>query len=420
MNAESAELISGPARAPASQRDASVAVTALFETHHLELVRLARLMVGDLATAEDVVQDAFEQLHRRWHRLRDEASILAYARSSVLNGCRTVHRRGAVARRYSPVLAAGETQADATAAAAEHEAMMAAPARPAAPPARGARPALLRRPGRRRDLRHPRHQPERRPLHGYPRPGRAGPRHPGGLMTPTDVEDRLRRDLAREAARTQATMLRPLAQPGLAPRRGLAGRGLAGRGLAGWPARRWLAPAAAVVAVAGVLAGVTLAGSGLRPPAGRDIRRRRHGGRGDTPLLRVGEPAARMSVVVVHNARTGRVLSWTSLPAFGAGRRADPVGRRRRRRPHLRYRGHRAPADSTLAVRLFEVSLSRRGRVVSFASIADLTAPGSADTVTGIALSPGQPRARGDRGDPHHAGSTRGARSRWSRCGPAT
>ena len=114
------------ARAPATRGDATAAVTALFRAHHLELVRLARFMVGDLATAEDVVQDAFEQLHRRWHRLRDEASILAYARSSVLNGCRGVHRRGAVARRYSPVLAAGETQADAAAAAAEHDAMMAA------------------------------------------------------------------------------------------------------------------------------------------------------------------------------------------------------------------------------------------------------------------------------------------------------
>lgn len=41
-------------------------------------------------------------------------------------------------------------------------------------------------------------------------------------MTPTDVEDRLRRDLARDAARTQATMLRPLTEPERAPRRGLA------------------------------------------------------------------------------------------------------------------------------------------------------------------------------------------------------
>jgi RimJ/RimL family protein N-acetyltransferase len=40
-------------------------VTELFQAHQLELARLAVLMVGDLATAEDVVQDAFEQLHRR-------------------------------------------------------------------------------------------------------------------------------------------------------------------------------------------------------------------------------------------------------------------------------------------------------------------------------------------------------------------
>jgi RNA polymerase sigma-70 factor (sigma-E family) len=84
--------------------DADVAVTALFREHHLELVRLALVMVGDLGTAEDVVQDAFERLHRRWHRLRDPGSGLAYARSAVLNGCRTVHRRSAVARKYVPRL----------------------------------------------------------------------------------------------------------------------------------------------------------------------------------------------------------------------------------------------------------------------------------------------------------------------------
>ena len=33
-------------------------VTELFREHHLELVRLALVMVGDLATAEDFVQDA--------------------------------------------------------------------------------------------------------------------------------------------------------------------------------------------------------------------------------------------------------------------------------------------------------------------------------------------------------------------------
>jgi len=93
--------------APASHADShSVAtVTDLFRDHHLELVRLALLMVGDQATAEDVVQDAFERLHRRWHGLREPASGLAYVRSSVLNGCRSVHRHAAVARKHAPRLA---------------------------------------------------------------------------------------------------------------------------------------------------------------------------------------------------------------------------------------------------------------------------------------------------------------------------
>jgi hypothetical protein len=38
-------------------------VTELFREHHVELVRLALIMVQDLPTAEDVVQDAFERLH---------------------------------------------------------------------------------------------------------------------------------------------------------------------------------------------------------------------------------------------------------------------------------------------------------------------------------------------------------------------
>ncbi|GIH93030.1 RNA polymerase sigma factor [Planobispora siamensis] len=36
-----------------------VDVAALFAEHHLGLVRLALLMVGDQPTAEDVVQEAF-------------------------------------------------------------------------------------------------------------------------------------------------------------------------------------------------------------------------------------------------------------------------------------------------------------------------------------------------------------------------
>ncbi|MGH3190243.1 MAG: RNA polymerase sigma factor [Streptosporangiaceae bacterium] len=40
-------------------------VAAVFREHHGELVRVALLMVGDLATAEDVVQDVYASLHKR-------------------------------------------------------------------------------------------------------------------------------------------------------------------------------------------------------------------------------------------------------------------------------------------------------------------------------------------------------------------
>jgi RNA polymerase sigma-70 factor (sigma-E family) len=67
-------------------------VSALYQAHALALVKLAVLMTGDQPTAEDVVQDAFLGLYRRWSALRDADKALGYLRSSVLNGCRSVHR----------------------------------------------------------------------------------------------------------------------------------------------------------------------------------------------------------------------------------------------------------------------------------------------------------------------------------------
>lgn len=74
-------------------------VADVFSRHRLELLRLAVLLVDDRATAEDVVQDAFIGLHRRWPGLRDKRSAHAYARAAVVNGARSVLRRRAVARR---------------------------------------------------------------------------------------------------------------------------------------------------------------------------------------------------------------------------------------------------------------------------------------------------------------------------------
>ena len=65
----------------------------MYEAHALGLIRLGVIMLGDRPAAEDVVQEAFCGLYRRWHSLSDEANALAYVRSSVINGCRTALRR---------------------------------------------------------------------------------------------------------------------------------------------------------------------------------------------------------------------------------------------------------------------------------------------------------------------------------------
>ncbi len=64
----------------------------LFEEHALSLVRLAVLLTGDRASAEDVVQDAFLGLQRALPRLRGTDKALPYLRVSVVNGCRSVQR----------------------------------------------------------------------------------------------------------------------------------------------------------------------------------------------------------------------------------------------------------------------------------------------------------------------------------------
>jgi RNA polymerase sigma-70 factor (sigma-E family) len=72
---------------------AAAAVTTLYAEHALGLVRLAVVLTGDRGTAEDVVQDAFLGLYRRWDSLADTAAPLGYLRVSVVNGCRTALRR---------------------------------------------------------------------------------------------------------------------------------------------------------------------------------------------------------------------------------------------------------------------------------------------------------------------------------------
>jgi RNA polymerase sigma-70 factor (sigma-E family) len=82
------KLMAAQGPAPSQGADARAAVTALYQAHAVGLIRLAVVMIGDRHAAEDVVQDAFAGLYRRWNHL-DGDRALGYVRASVLNGCRS-------------------------------------------------------------------------------------------------------------------------------------------------------------------------------------------------------------------------------------------------------------------------------------------------------------------------------------------
>jgi RNA polymerase sigma-70 factor (sigma-E family) len=94
-----AEAAPGPVPA---EWDAEHAVTVLYGTHYHSLVRLAAMLVRDVATAEEVVQDSFVALHASWRRLRDTDKALSYLRQSVVNRSRSALRHRAVASKNAP------------------------------------------------------------------------------------------------------------------------------------------------------------------------------------------------------------------------------------------------------------------------------------------------------------------------------
>jgi RNA polymerase sigma-70 factor (sigma-E family) len=82
--------------------DADRAVTELYTLHYRSLVRLSALLVRDMGTAEEVVQDSFVAMHGGWRRLRDSEKALSYLRQSVVNRSRSVLRHRVVVDRNAP------------------------------------------------------------------------------------------------------------------------------------------------------------------------------------------------------------------------------------------------------------------------------------------------------------------------------
>ena len=81
-------------------RSADEAVGLLYAAHWYPLVRLATLLTRDASVAEELVQDAFVALHRRWGSLADPAAAHGYLRTTVVNNARSALRHRGVEERY--------------------------------------------------------------------------------------------------------------------------------------------------------------------------------------------------------------------------------------------------------------------------------------------------------------------------------
>ena len=73
--------------------DPEHAFRRLFEERHAELSRLAYLLTGEPAVADDLAADAFVEVWRHWHRVAAADNPVAYARGIVANLARQWIRR---------------------------------------------------------------------------------------------------------------------------------------------------------------------------------------------------------------------------------------------------------------------------------------------------------------------------------------
>ena len=89
--------------------DRDSALADLHREHYDALVRLACLLVDDMGSGEEVVQDAFVRVYRAWPKVDQP---IKYLRTAVINGSRSRLRRRRSARRYVPPTARAEPSAE--------------------------------------------------------------------------------------------------------------------------------------------------------------------------------------------------------------------------------------------------------------------------------------------------------------------
>jgi DNA-directed RNA polymerase specialized sigma24 family protein len=79
---------------------ADQALNAFYAQHYPAVFRLAVLLTGDVAAAEQIADDAFADLHGSSRRLRDDDRGLTYLRRRVASGARHYRARRARSPRY--------------------------------------------------------------------------------------------------------------------------------------------------------------------------------------------------------------------------------------------------------------------------------------------------------------------------------
>jgi RNA polymerase sigma-70 factor (sigma-E family) len=82
--------------------DADRAITAIYHAEYRSLVRMAAVLLGDVGTAEEVVQDSFIAMHAAWQRVRETDKAVHYLRRSVMNRSRSVLRHRVVVDKHLP------------------------------------------------------------------------------------------------------------------------------------------------------------------------------------------------------------------------------------------------------------------------------------------------------------------------------
>jgi hypothetical protein len=93
----------GEAGAISDVSDVSVdLLTQTYRDHYGSLLKLAALLLDDLASCEDVVQEAFIRVHSARTRVRDPEKVLAYLRQTVVNLSRSALRRRLIGMRLAP------------------------------------------------------------------------------------------------------------------------------------------------------------------------------------------------------------------------------------------------------------------------------------------------------------------------------